>query len=253
MVHESMRRSATGSRARRPQAVRASVRRRRTDLRWLRAITGALLLSSVALVGQALQVQAGIGSRQSAIEVVDSTAPALKAHHEPIWGSAASVRQGGDVTDATDAPVERSGSTRGAGPIRPTIWYGMAAAEYGVNVQLLEALHQVESNASPDACISNLEGSGATGPFQFKPATFSQFGVDANHDGVTDICGFADSLFSAARYLRAIGADHDPTSMTSRRALARYGTDVKRVVSLAQAYQERDGVLALASAPTTRE
>jgi membrane-bound lytic murein transglycosylase B len=118
-----------------------------------------------------------------------------------------------------------------------------------VSVQLLEALHQVESNASPDDCIANLEGSGATGPFQFKPATFSSFGVDANHDGVADICGFADSLFSAARYLRAIGADEDPTSATSRRALARYGTDVERVVSLARAYQERDGLLARASAP----
>lgn len=79
----------------------------------------------------------------------------------------------------------------------------------------------MESNASPDACIANLEGSGATGPFQFKPATFTQFGVDANHDGVTDICGFVDSLFSAARYLRALGADGDPTSATSRRALVR--------------------------------
>lgn len=119
-----------------------------------------------------------------------------------------------------------------------------------MSVQLLEALHQVESNASPDDCIPNLEGSGATGPFQFKPATFGQFGVDANHDGVKDICGFADSLFSAARYLRAIGADGDPTSETTRRALARYGTDPERVISLARAYRERDGLLALASGAT---
>jgi membrane-bound lytic murein transglycosylase B len=117
-----------------------------------------------------------------------------------------------------------------------------------VSQQLLEALHQVESNASPDACIANLEGSGATGPFQFKPATFALFGVDANHDGAKDICGFVDSLFSAARYLHAIGADDDPSSETTRRALKRYGTDAERVVSLARAYQERDGLLALAPA-----
>jgi hypothetical protein len=177
----------------------------------------------------------------------------LEAHHEPISGSAASVRQGGDVTDANDSPAEWLGSIRGTGPIRPTIWYGMAAAEYGVNVQLLEALHQVESNASPDACIANLEGSGATGPFQFKPATFAQFGVDANHDGVKDICGFTDSLFSAARYLHAIGADDNPTSPASQRALRRYGTDVERVASLARAYQERDGLLALALSPAARD
>ena len=84
-----------------------------------------------------------------------------------------------------------------------------------------------------------MEGSGALGPFQFKRATFRQYGVDGNHDGERDICAFTDALFSAARYLRALGADgiDDPRT---RRALTRYGTDPDRVLALARSYRDRD-------------
>ena len=116
-------------------------------------------------------------------------------------------------------------------------WYQLAAVEEGVSADLLRALHQVESNAAPDGCIANLEGSGATGPFQFKRATFSQYGVDANHDGRHDICSFADGLFSAARYLRALGV-RDLDAPETRHALARYGTDPDRVLTLARSYRD---------------
>ena len=62
------------------------------------------------------------------------------------------------------------------------------------------------------------------GPFQFKPATFRQYGIDADGDGQPNICGFADSLFSAARYLQALGADARAESAQTYRALVRYGT-----------------------------
>ena len=39
---------------------------------------------------------------------------------------------------------------------RPTGWYRLAAHEYGISSQLLEALHQVESNGSGDSCVANL-------------------------------------------------------------------------------------------------
>ena len=115
-------------------------------------------------------------------------------------------------------------------------WYRQAAVEEGVGVDLLHALHDVESNAAPDGCLENMEGSGAVGPFQFKRATFRRYGVDGNHDGVRDICSFADALFSAARYLRALGADglDDPQT---RQALGRYGTDPDRVLTLARRYR----------------
>ena len=125
------------------------------------------------------------------------------------------------------------------GSAPPTIgWYRLAAAEQAVSVDLLRALHEVESNAAPDGCVANAEGSGAVGPFQFKPATFRQYGVDANYDGFRDICSFADALFSAARYLRALGAGglEDPGT---RVALVRYGTDPDRVLALALSYRDR--------------
>jgi len=119
-------------------------------------------------------------------------------------------------------------------------WYRLAASEYGVSDHLLRALHQVESNAAPDGCVANLEESGAVGPFQFKPATFGQYGVDANLDGTRDICAFTDALFSAARYLRALGAD-DLDSPATREALVRYGTDADRVMVLAHHYRDAAG------------
>jgi hypothetical protein len=163
----------------------------------------------------------------------------VSAHDFPI-DPPVTVHPGDGVFDAIESSTTHGAEAALAGPARPTDWYHLAAVEHEASPQLLEALHAVESNTSPDGCVRNLQGSGATGPFQFKPATFARFGVDGNHDGVVDICGFSDSLFSAARYLRAIGADSDPASEASRRALARYGTDVDRVVSLARAYQDRD-------------
>jgi len=126
-----------------------------------------------------------------------------------------------------------------AGPIRPTVWYQVAAADNGISPYLLEALHQIETSAAPDGCWPNIEGSGALGPFQFKQATFDLYGVDGNGDGVVDICGFADSLASAANYLRLLGADDKVDSEGTRQALLRYGTDPDRVVDLAQYYRSR--------------
>src|SRR5206468_1509363 len=102
-----------------------------------------------------------------------------------------------DVVETIELPRPAGSSAPAARQGRPTGWYRLAALDYGLSPQLLEALHAVESNASGDSCVANLQGSRATGPFQFKPATFKQFGIDGNHDGVVDICGFADSLFSA--------------------------------------------------------
>jgi len=141
---------------------------------------------------------------------------------------------------ADPAPMSpAAGAARTAVDGPPVIgWYRLAAAEQGVSEDLLRALHEVESSAAPDGCVANLEGSGALGPFQFKRATFRQYGVDGNHDGERDICSFTDALFSAALYLRALGADglDDPRT---RQALARYGTDPDRVLALARSYRNR--------------
>ena len=131
----------------------------------------------------------------------------------------------------TAAPA--AGAPRSTLPsARPTL-YELAAARYELSPRLLRALHLVESDGAADGCLTNLEGSGATGPFQFKPATFHAYAIDADGDGRPNICGFADSLFSAARYLKALGADGELSSPGTLRALRRYGTDPELVVRLA--------------------
>jgi hypothetical protein len=137
------------------------------------------------------------------------------------------------------AATSTASATASTGPVRPMLWYREAAATHGVSPYLLEALHQVETSVAPDGCWSNIEGSGATGPFQFKHATFRRYGLDTNHDGVTDICAFSDSLMSAAHYLHALGADARVDSTATYRALVRYGTDADRVVELARFYSAR--------------
>jgi len=161
------------------------------------------------------------------------------------------IREDEDISERGGAEVMWTPAVQPPARVRPTLWYRLAADTYEISPVLLEALHQVESSASPDSCIVNREGSGAMGPFQFKPATFAQVGVDANDDGIVDICGFADSLFSAGRYLRILGADGDPESSATRSALRRYGTDAQRVIELVSVYRERDGhrTLALEAQP----
>src|SRR5215212_2642831 len=124
-------------------------------------------------------------------------------------------------------------STLGASNLRTSPLYDRAAARYGLDPTMLRALHVVESTNSSSACIANRQGSGAIGPFQFRPATFRQYAVDADGDGHTNICAFADSLFSAARYLKALGADANIGSTRTYRALRRYGTSAHQVVTLA--------------------
>jgi membrane-bound lytic murein transglycosylase B len=144
----------------------------------------------------------------------------------------------GAGVDAATGPADSNQSTLALGA-PPTIgWFRLAATEQSISVDLLRALHQVESNAAPDGCVANLHGSGALGPFQMKPATFRAYGVDGNHDGRRDICSFADALFSAARYLHALGAS-DLDAPQTRKALTRYGTDPDRVLTLAVSYRDR--------------
>ena len=66
-------------------------------------------------------------------------------------------------------------------PLRPAT--ARAATKYGLSPFLLRALHQVESSGVGDGCLANLQGSGATGPLQFMPATFRAYGVDGDGDG----------------------------------------------------------------------
>jgi murein DD-endopeptidase MepM/ murein hydrolase activator NlpD len=85
------------------------------------------------------------------------------------------------------------------------LWQG-AGAEYGVPWQVLAAINKVESNFGRNMGPSS---AGAVGWMQFMPATWMEWGVDANGDGVADPWNAADAIYSAARYLAAAGASTD--------------------------------------------
>lgn len=76
--------------------------------------------------------------------------------------------------------------------------YQEAAARYGIDWKLIEAVHQVETGKSGTTCRRN--PSGATGPMQFIPSTFRAYS-----DG-GDICNLRDAVFAGANLLASGGA-----------------------------------------------
>ena len=230
----------------RRRAVRAQAVPRRTVSRQCRprrfmvlhrTLGGVALIAALILAILPVHAQ-GLGRAGVERAASDVSAVAGATDHgarDAAWGATGSTAVG-DAAPPPAAGVEDARAAVGGTPVIG--WSRLAAAEQGVSADLLRALHEVESNAAPDGCVANMEGSGALGPLQFKPTTFRRYGVDGNHDGERDICSFTDALFSAARYLRALGADglDDPRT---RQALARYGTDPDRVLALARTYQDR--------------
>ena len=84
--------------------------------------------------------------------------------------------------------------------------YQAAGMQYGVRWEVLAAINEIETDYGRNL---NVSSAGAVGWMQFMPATWSQWGVDANHDGRKDPFNPADAIFAAARYLRAAGAETD--------------------------------------------
>jgi murein DD-endopeptidase MepM/ murein hydrolase activator NlpD len=81
-----------------------------------------------------------------------------------------------------------------------------AGTAYGIPWQMLAAINEVETDYGRDLSVSS---AGAEGWMQFLPASWAQYGVDANGDGFKDPYNPADAIFAAARYLRAAGGQHN--------------------------------------------
>ena len=77
--------------------------------------------------------------------------------------------------------------------------YRGAGQAFGVDWQILKAIHQVETGASGSTTRSN--PSGATGPMQFMPSTFRGHAVDGNGDGIKSVHNVSDAIYSAAKLL----------------------------------------------------
>ena len=78
-----------------------------------------------------------------------------------------------------------------------------AGIQYNVPWQVLAAINEIETDYGRNLSVSS---AGAVGWMQFLPATWKQWGVDANGDGVADPYNPVDAIFGAARYLQAAGA-----------------------------------------------
>ncbi|MBS1846016.1 MAG: lytic murein transglycosylase [Actinobacteria bacterium] len=87
--------------------------------------------------------------------------------------------------------------------------YRRASAAYALGPQgpaVLAGINAVETGFGTNLGPSS---AGAEGWMQFMPATWAEYGVDANGDGVADPSNPEDAIFSAARYLSAAGMPAD--------------------------------------------
>jgi murein DD-endopeptidase MepM/ murein hydrolase activator NlpD len=84
--------------------------------------------------------------------------------------------------------------------------YKQAGRRYEVPWRVLAAINEIETDYGQNLSVSS---AGAEGWMQFMPATWAQWGVDADHDGYANPYSPQDAIFAAARYLQASGAKHD--------------------------------------------
>ncbi|MFD1674788.1 lytic murein transglycosylase [Alicyclobacillus fodiniaquatilis] len=117
-------------------------------------------------------------------------------------------------------------------PVQLLPIYHRAGARYYVPWAVLAAINRVETNFGQDMAVSS---AGAIGFMQFEPATWAQYGVDADGDGKADPYDPVDAIFSAANYLSAVGIARNP-----EQAVFQYNhseTYVQEVLQLAETYQ----------------
>jgi hypothetical protein len=84
--------------------------------------------------------------------------------------------------------------------------YQAAGIQYGIRWEVLAAINEIETDYGRNL---NVSSAGAMGWMQFLPSSWKTWGVDANGDGKTDPYNPVDAIFTAARYLKAAGADTD--------------------------------------------
>ncbi len=167
--------------------------------------------------------------------------PKLDLGPEPERAPAKTLRLGADVTEpwsepkatddadaAADAAPEDTGRSGALGaPLAPSTSsaqipnffighfrippfllsiYQAAGIQYGVPWEILAAINEIETDYGRNV---NVSSAGATGWMQFMPASWAQYGVDANEDGTRDPYNPVDAIFAAARYLKAAGAGED--------------------------------------------
>jgi hypothetical protein len=143
---------------------------------------------------------------------VEPVAPKLKSVHVPKLTN----------SDGSPAPSNPSFALAVPGPAKvgvPNFFidkfrippfllpiYQAAGMQYGIRWEVLAGINEIETDYGRNL---NISSAGALGWMQFMPATWKQYGVDANQDGVKDPFNPVDAIFAAARYLKAAGGDRD--------------------------------------------
>jgi hypothetical protein len=84
--------------------------------------------------------------------------------------------------------------------------YQACGTEYGIPWEVLASINKIETGFGTNL---NVSSAGAVGWMQFLPASWEQFGLDANGDGRKDPYNPVDAICAAAHYLKLAGGDKD--------------------------------------------
>jgi len=84
--------------------------------------------------------------------------------------------------------------------------YQACGTEYGIPWEVLASINKIETAFGTNL---NVSSAGAVGWMQFLPASWEQFGLDANGDGKKDPYNPVDAICAAAHYLKLAGGNKD--------------------------------------------
>jgi Transglycosylase SLT domain/Peptidase family M23 len=84
--------------------------------------------------------------------------------------------------------------------------YQACGTEYGIPWEVLASINKIETGFGTNL---NVSSAGAVGWMQFLPASWEQFGLDANGDSKKDPYNPVDAICAAAHYLKLAGGDKD--------------------------------------------
>ncbi|HVU92908.1 MAG TPA: lytic transglycosylase domain-containing protein [Jatrophihabitans sp.] len=127
------------------------------------------------------------------------------------------TRLSAELAQSLAAVSASSGASAGYAPITATnlpaslraLYMAGAKAECpGLPWNVLAGIGQVETDHGQN---KNVSSAGAMGPMQFMPATWAEYGIDGDGDGVANILDQADAIYSAAHYLCANGGGNSAT------------------------------------------
>ncbi len=137
-----------------------------------------------------------------ALRLVPQAGVILTAPSRDVRGLDADVRQ---ILDQPAVAILRPfvPALSGRATLSKPLYEQAAVTCPGLPWTVLAAIGGIESDHGADTAVSP---AGAEGPMQFLPATFAEYGVDADHDGQASIDDPADAVYSAARMLCHDGA-----------------------------------------------